>query len=178
MRQPIPAIRLWSVPLTEPSLTFLIEKTAYEIAYEADNRPSWIGVPLADLARLAGRIPKDIWLDLSCGRLIEICGLVKLLLTIRPSCGLHQPTRGAPMNQTLMLRIRERAYHIWAANGGEAEQNWLRAETEILSNSPAQPPKSVPPKKQPGTFRKANKMTSAKRAGRSEAPPTAEGLLP
>jgi hypothetical protein len=82
------------------------------------------------------------------------------------------------MNQTLMLRIRERAYHIWAANGGEAEQNWLRAETEILSNSPAQPPKSVPPKKQPGTFRKANKMTSAKRAGQSEAPPTAESLLP
>ena len=79
------------------------------------------------------------------------------------------------MDQTLMLRIRERAYHIWAANGGEAEQNWLRAETEILSNSPAQPPKSVPPKKQPGTFRKA---ISAKRARRSEAPPTAESLLP
>ena len=62
----------------------MIEKTAYEIAYEADNRPNWIGVPLADLARLAGRIPKDIWLALSGGRLIEICGLVKLLLTIRP----------------------------------------------------------------------------------------------
>ena len=62
------------------------------------------------------------------------------------------------MDQTLMLRIRERAYHIWAANGGEAEQNWLRAETEILNNSPA-----VPPKKQPGTFRKAKKMASAGR---------------
>jgi maltose alpha-D-glucosyltransferase / alpha-amylase len=37
---------------------FLIEKAAYEIAYEADNRPSWIGVPLAGLARLAGRILK------------------------------------------------------------------------------------------------------------------------
>ena len=49
------------------------------------------------------------------------------------------------MDQTLMLRIRERAYHIWAANGGEAEQNWLRAETEILNNSPA-----VSPKEQPG----------------------------
>ena len=35
---------------------FLIEKAAYEIAYEAANRPSWIGVPLAGLARLAGRI--------------------------------------------------------------------------------------------------------------------------
>jgi maltose alpha-D-glucosyltransferase / alpha-amylase len=37
---------------------FLIEKAAYEIAYEAVNRPSWIGVPLAGLARLAGRILK------------------------------------------------------------------------------------------------------------------------
>ncbi len=44
------------------------------------------------------------------------------------------------MDPTLMLCIRERAYHIWAANGGEAEQNWLRAETEILKNSAAQPP--------------------------------------
>ena len=35
---------------------FLIEKAAYEIAYEAANRPSWLGVPLAGLARLAGRI--------------------------------------------------------------------------------------------------------------------------
>ena len=35
---------------------FLIEKAAYEIAYEAANRPSWIGVPLAGFARLAGRI--------------------------------------------------------------------------------------------------------------------------
>ena len=36
------------------------------------------------------------------------------------------------MDQILMLRIRERAYHIWAANGGNADANWLRAETEIL----------------------------------------------
>ena len=35
---------------------FLIEKAAYEIAYEASNRPSWIGVPLAGLAVLASRI--------------------------------------------------------------------------------------------------------------------------
>jgi hypothetical protein len=34
------------------------------------------------------------------------------------------------MDQSLMLRIRERAYHIWAANGGGADQNWLRAETK------------------------------------------------
>jgi hypothetical protein len=50
------------------------------------------------------------------------------------------------MDQALMLRIRERAYHIWAANGGEADQNWLRAETEILKNSATQPSESKPRK--------------------------------
>ena len=35
---------------------FLVEKAAYEIAYEAANRPTWIGVPLAGMARLAMRI--------------------------------------------------------------------------------------------------------------------------
>jgi maltose alpha-D-glucosyltransferase / alpha-amylase len=35
---------------------FLIEKAAYEIAYEAANRPTWIGVPLAGLSTLAARI--------------------------------------------------------------------------------------------------------------------------
>jgi maltose alpha-D-glucosyltransferase/alpha-amylase len=35
---------------------FLIEKAAYEIAYEAANRPMWIGVPLAGLSALVKRI--------------------------------------------------------------------------------------------------------------------------
>jgi maltose alpha-D-glucosyltransferase/alpha-amylase len=35
---------------------FLVEKAAYEIAYEAANRPSWIGVPLTGLARLTTRL--------------------------------------------------------------------------------------------------------------------------
>jgi maltose alpha-D-glucosyltransferase / alpha-amylase len=35
---------------------FLIEKAVYEIAYEAANRPTWIGVPLAGLAGLTKRI--------------------------------------------------------------------------------------------------------------------------
>ena len=35
---------------------FLIEKAAYEIAYEAANRPNWLGVPLAGLSRLLSRI--------------------------------------------------------------------------------------------------------------------------
>ena len=36
------------------------------------------------------------------------------------------------MDQAIMFRVRERAYHIWAAQGGDAEKNWLQAETEIL----------------------------------------------
>ncbi len=35
---------------------FLIEKAAYEIAYEAGNRPAWIDVPLAGLARIVHRV--------------------------------------------------------------------------------------------------------------------------
>jgi maltose alpha-D-glucosyltransferase / alpha-amylase len=35
---------------------FLIEKAAYEVAYEAANRPTWIGVPIAGLTRLVARI--------------------------------------------------------------------------------------------------------------------------
>jgi len=35
---------------------FLVEKAAYEIRYEAANRPTWIGVPLRGLAALADRL--------------------------------------------------------------------------------------------------------------------------
>jgi maltose alpha-D-glucosyltransferase / alpha-amylase len=35
---------------------FLIEKAAYEICYEAADRPDWIGIPLHGLARIAARI--------------------------------------------------------------------------------------------------------------------------
>jgi maltose alpha-D-glucosyltransferase/alpha-amylase len=35
---------------------FLIEKAAYEICYEAANRPTWIGIPLRGLAELAARL--------------------------------------------------------------------------------------------------------------------------
>jgi hypothetical protein len=38
------------------------------------------------------------------------------------------------MDETITLRIRERAYEIWAASGGDAEENWLRAEAELLKN--------------------------------------------
>ncbi|CAN5895686.1 maltose alpha-D-glucosyltransferase [soil metagenome] len=35
---------------------FLIEKAAYEVGYEAANRPSWLGVPVVGLARIARRL--------------------------------------------------------------------------------------------------------------------------
>ncbi|MFZ4408887.1 MAG: maltose alpha-D-glucosyltransferase [Paracraurococcus sp.] len=48
----------WVPPGAEAALIdlFLIEKAAYEIRYEAANRPAWIGVPLRGLATLAERI--------------------------------------------------------------------------------------------------------------------------
>ncbi len=35
---------------------FLLEKAAYEVCYEAANRPTWLGVPLRGLAALAERL--------------------------------------------------------------------------------------------------------------------------
>jgi len=35
---------------------FLIEKAAYELAYEAANRPAWLPIPVNGLSRLAERI--------------------------------------------------------------------------------------------------------------------------
>ena len=40
------------------STFFLIEKAAYELAYEAANRPAWLPIPLNGLARLAARIQR------------------------------------------------------------------------------------------------------------------------
>ena len=35
---------------------FLIDKAAYEVAYEAANRPDWLHVPVAGLVRAAARL--------------------------------------------------------------------------------------------------------------------------
>ena len=47
------AERPWVPPRAEPALLdlFLIEKAAYEIRYEAANRPTWLGIPLQGLHR-------------------------------------------------------------------------------------------------------------------------------
>jgi Protein of unknown function (DUF2934) len=51
------------------------------------------------------------------------------------------------MDQTLTHRIRERAYHIWMETGGNADQNWLQAETEILQMAASRTPPDKPVKK-------------------------------
>ena len=35
---------------------FVVEKAAYELGYEAANRPAWVSIPLQGLYRLANRI--------------------------------------------------------------------------------------------------------------------------
>jgi maltose alpha-D-glucosyltransferase/alpha-amylase len=35
---------------------FLIEKAAYEVSYEAANRPTWLAIPVGGLARIANRL--------------------------------------------------------------------------------------------------------------------------
>ena len=52
------APRPWVPAESEAALLdlFLVEKAAYEVRYEAANRPHWIGVPLRGLAALADRL--------------------------------------------------------------------------------------------------------------------------
>ena len=54
--------RRWASEADEPALLdlFLVEKAAYEICYEAANRPGWIGIPLHGLARIAARLAAPI----------------------------------------------------------------------------------------------------------------------
>ena len=48
----------WVPPEAEGALLdlFLLEKAAYEIRYEAANRPSWLGIPLGGLHAIAARL--------------------------------------------------------------------------------------------------------------------------
>ncbi len=52
------ADRPWVEPSAEAALLdlFLIEKAAYEIRYEAANRPTWLGIPLHGLQRIIERV--------------------------------------------------------------------------------------------------------------------------
>ena len=53
--------RPWVERAAEQNLLdlFLLEKAAYEVRYEATNRPGWIGIPLAGLARVAGQLLEE-----------------------------------------------------------------------------------------------------------------------
>jgi maltose alpha-D-glucosyltransferase/alpha-amylase len=48
----------WVTPTGEAAMLdlFLLEKAAYEIRYEAANRPSWLGIPLQGLHAIATRL--------------------------------------------------------------------------------------------------------------------------
>ena len=48
----------WVAAAASPGLLdlFLLEKVAYEIRYEAANRPSWIGIPIKGMTEIAGRL--------------------------------------------------------------------------------------------------------------------------
>ncbi len=48
----------WVRPDMEEKLLylFLLEKAAYQVRYEATNRPAWIGIPLAGIARIAAAL--------------------------------------------------------------------------------------------------------------------------
>jgi maltose alpha-D-glucosyltransferase/alpha-amylase len=52
------APRRWVPEVAEADLVnlFLLEKAAYEVRYEASNRPNWIGIPLRGLQEIAARV--------------------------------------------------------------------------------------------------------------------------
>jgi hypothetical protein len=70
------------------------------------------------------------------------------------------------MEQSLQLRIRDRAYEMWNASGrfdGQADQHWLAAEREVLAHMTEGPsaPKAVTANESPRPRAKAK--TSARR---------------
>jgi hypothetical protein len=65
------------------------------------------------------------------------------------------------MDQILMHRIRERAYRIWMETGGNADQNWLRAEAEILQTAPPTSPDFRPKRLAARKSRKGKASTVA-----------------
>jgi Protein of unknown function (DUF2934) len=57
--------------------------------------------------------------------------------------------------------IRERAYHLWSADGqpqGNADAYWIKAERELASNAAARP--LVKPNKTPGAARRARRKAA------------------
>jgi cysteine synthase len=68
--------------------------------------------------------------------------------------------------QDLEQSIRERAYHLWTANGrqeGNAEAHWLTAQREILASSLGTVANVSATHGTPGTPRKVAKKTPSKK---------------
>jgi hypothetical protein len=72
------------------------------------------------------------------------------------------------MDQNLENCIRERAYEIWTAYGcmhGQAEQQWLAAEREVLATSTGVLAGKPNPKKKPGPSAGSKTARTLARAG-------------
>ena len=54
-RSPVRLVPPWRDELLRACAPFEIDKACYELAYELDNRPDWVAIPLAGLSRLLAR---------------------------------------------------------------------------------------------------------------------------
>ena len=54
-RSPVRLVPPWRDELRRACAPFEIDKACYELAYELDNRPDWVAIPLAGLSRLLER---------------------------------------------------------------------------------------------------------------------------
>ena len=69
--------------------------------------------------------------------------------------------------QELEQAIRERAYHLWTANGrqeGDAEAHWLTAQREILASSLGTLGTASSPSGKPGKTAKKTPLKKARAA--------------
>jgi hypothetical protein len=72
------------------------------------------------------------------------------------------------MDQSLEIRIRERAYEIWTEHGcveGQAQQHWLAAEREVLAASTAVLAGKPNPNKKPRSSARSKAARTLARAG-------------
>jgi maltose alpha-D-glucosyltransferase/alpha-amylase len=56
-RSPTPLVPATAGALLSAVAPFELQKAAYELRYELDNRPDWVAIPLAGIRRILGRTP-------------------------------------------------------------------------------------------------------------------------
>ncbi len=54
---PVPLVPAGASALRAACAPFELQKAAYELRYELDNRPDWVAIPLAGIRRILGRTP-------------------------------------------------------------------------------------------------------------------------